>query len=111
MRVALSGEAGVAQRLLRRACIVLEAAADVRDLETERVPDVHEAGVVLRSLEQRQRLPREPLELVDGRVGLEQRAVEGGADAGEQLACGVAGRVGPFGGGLGDRGGLRAVPK
>jgi hypothetical protein len=32
---------------------------------------VHQAGVVLCLLEQRQRPPRELLELVDGRVGFE----------------------------------------
>ena len=84
IRAALAGEPGVAERLLRRVRIVLEAAAVVRDPEAERVPDVHQAGVVLRLLEQRQRLPREPLELVDGRIGREERAVVGGADAGEQ---------------------------
>ncbi len=72
IRVALPGEAGVAERLLRRVRPVLEAAAEVRDPEAERVPDVHQAGVVLRLLEQRQRLPRELLELVDGRIGLER---------------------------------------
>ena len=110
LRVALPGEAGVAERLLRRVRIVLEAAAEVRDPVAERVPDVHQAGVVLRLLEQRQRLARELLELVDGRVGREEQAVVGGADAGEQLACLVAGRPRPLGGGVGDRGGLRAVP-
>ena len=34
----------------------------------------------------------------------------GGADAGEQFACFVAGRACPLGGGVGDRGRLRAVP-
>ena len=37
-------------------------------------------------------------------------AVVGGADTGERLACLVAGRPRPLGGGVGDRCGLRAVP-
>ena len=72
-RVALPGEAGVVERLLRRVRPVLEVAAVVRDPVAERVPDVHQAGVVLGLLEQRQRLARELLELVDGRVGREER--------------------------------------
>ena len=110
MRVVLAGEAGVAECLLRRVRTVLEAAAEVRDPEAERVPDVNQAGVVPRLHERRQGLPREPLELVDGRVGCDERAVVGGADAAEQFACFVAGRACPFGGGVGDRGGLRGVP-
>ena len=38
-------------------------------------------------------------------------AVVGGADAGEGLACLVAGCACPLGGGVGDRGGLRAVSR
>ena len=71
LRVLLAGEAGVAECLLRRVRMILEAAAEVRDAEAERVPDVHQAGVVSCLLEQRQRLARELLELVDGRVGFE----------------------------------------
>ena len=67
--------------------------------------------MVLRLLEQRQRLPREPLELVDRRIGLEERAVVGRADAGEQLTRLVAGRPRPLGGGVGDRGGSRGGPE
>jgi hypothetical protein len=109
LRVALSVEAGVAECLLRHVRPVFEAAAGVRDC-AERVPGVHQAAVVLCLLERRQDLPRESLELVDGRVGRRVHAVEGGADAGEQLARVVAGRACPLGGGGGDRGGLRAVP-
>ena len=54
--------------------------------------------MVLRLLEQRQRRPCEPFELVDGRVGPEEQAVKGGADAGEHLACLVSGRSSPLGG-------------
>ena len=61
----------MAECLLRRVSVVLEAAAEVRDPEAKRVPDMHQAGVVICLLEQRQR-QRQLLELVDGRVGLEK---------------------------------------
>lgn len=60
-------------------------------------------------LEQRQRLSCQLLERVDG-AALEPHAEGGGADLGEQLARGVAGCASSFGGGVGDRDGLRTVP-
>ena len=111
IRPALAGQPGVAERLLRRVRVVLEVAAPVRDPTGERVPDVHEPGVILGLLEQRQRLSHERLQLVDGRIGRKEHAVVGGTDTRERLACFVACRPCPLGGGVGNRCGLRAVPE
>ena len=67
---ASSGEASVTERLLRRVRIVFVAAVEVRDRVAEHPPDERQAGVVVCLLEQRQRLPRELLELGDIRIGL-----------------------------------------
>ncbi len=70
---ALAGQPGVVERLLRRVRVVLEVAAPVRDPIGERIPDVHQPGVVLGLLEQRQRRSHERLQLVDRRIGGEER--------------------------------------
>ena len=54
-------------------------------------------------LEERQRRPCEPLELVDCRVVRELRARTGGDDEGECLPSLVAGLASPLGRLLGDR--------
>ena len=69
---------------------------------------MHQPGVISGLLEQRQRRSRESLQLVDGRIGRVERAVVGGADTGERLGCLVARYARPLGGGVGNRGGLRA---
>ncbi len=92
----LARQPGVAERLLGRLRPLLVAAAEVRD-RRRALPDVHEPGVVPGLLEQRQRRPRERLELVDRRLRVEHASVAADDDAGERLAGLVAGARAPLG--------------
>ena len=92
----------VAEGLLGCLRPLLEPAAGVRTV-AEHKPDPCQSGVVFCLLEERQRRPRQPLELVDRRVVLELRAGVGGDDAGECLPALVAGLASPLGRLLGDR--------
>ena len=65
---------------------VAPAAPEVRHPVAEPSPNVHEPGVISGALEQRKRLERERLELVDIGIGFEPRAVEGSRRPGELLA-------------------------
>ena len=67
----LACEPGVAKGVLGGLRPLLEPAAVVRDAIAERVPDPCQSGVVFCLLEERQRRPCEPLELVDGRHRLQ----------------------------------------
>ena len=96
-------EPEVAEGLLGCLRPLLEPAADVRDAVAEHEPDPCQSVVVFCLLEERQRRPREPLELVDRRVVFELRAGVGGDDEGECLPGLVAGRASPLGRLLGDR--------
>ena len=112
MRVALAGEAGVAERLLRRVRLVLVAAAEVRDRRSRARPrraPGRRGPPPARAAAAPSARARSSSSMA-GSVANE-RAVVGGADAGERLARLVAGRSRPLGGGVGDRGGLRGVPR
>ena len=108
VRPSLPREPGVPDRLLGSAHHVLEAAT-VKGDRCECLPDVREAGIVARLLEQRQRRARERLELVQVSVGSDKQPALSGHDSRKRLARFVAGRLCMLGCRLGQRGSSMGV--
>jgi hypothetical protein len=99
---ALAGQPPVADRFAGSVFVHFVVSEEVGDAEPERIPDVHEAGVILGPLEQRQRGLCARLELVE-RQRVEERTMARGDDVGERRRGIVAGLAGPLAGGVGDR--------
>jgi hypothetical protein len=97
----MAGTAGVPYRRLPRSGPVLEALAHVGD-PGERVPDVDEALVVVRGVEQKQRPAGEPLQLF-GRAPAVEHSRQRGGRARERRAGLVSGCGRALGGRVGHR--------